>query len=128
MPADKDLPGTIKRSPAKAQRTYKETLESAEEQYDDDARAHRTAYAALKHSYEKVGDHWEPKDEKGPSDPQAKKGGAEARKGRSETFGGVDVEGNSKGELYERAKKLGVKGRSKMSKTELARAVARKQD
>jgi cation transport regulator ChaB len=128
MPADKDVPGTIKRSPAKAQRTYKKTLESAEEQYDDDARAHRTAYAALKHSYEKVGDHWEPKDEKGPSDPQAKKGGAEARKGRSETFGGVDVEGNSKGELYERAKKLGVKGRSKMSKTELARAIARKQD
>jgi hypothetical protein len=40
----------------------------------------------------------------------------------------VDVEGNSKGELYERAKKLGVKGRSKMSKTELARAIARKQD
>jgi hypothetical protein len=119
MPADKDVPGTIKRSPAKAQRTYKKTLESAEEQYDDDA---------LKHSYEKVGDHWEPKDEKGPSDPQAKKGGAEARKGRSETFGGVDVEGNSKGELYERAKKLGVKGRSKMSKTELARAIARKQD
>jgi cation transport regulator ChaB len=128
MPADKDVPGTIKRSPAKAQRTYKKTLESAEEQYDDDARAHRTAYAALKHSYEKVGDHWEPKAEKGPSDPQAKKGGAEARKGRSETFGGVDVEGNSKGELYERAKKLGVKGRSKMSKTELARAIARKQD
>ena len=128
MPADKDLPGTIKRSPAKAQRTYKKTLESAEEQYDDEARAHRTAYAALKHSYEKVGDHWEPKDEKGPSDPQAKKGGAAARKGRSETFGGVDVEGHSKEELYERAKKLGVRGRSKMSKTELARAIARKQD
>ena len=127
MPADKDLPGTIKRSPAKAQRTYKKTLESAEEQYDDEARAHRTAYAALKHSYEKVGDHWEPKDEKGPSDPQAKKSGRAARKGTSETFGGVDARGNTKEELYERAKKLGVEGRSQMSKTELARAIAKKQ-
>ena len=72
MPIDEDdLPGTLKRSPAKARRTYAETLESAEETYDDTARAHRTAWSAVKHSFEKKGDHWEPKDEKGPSDPQA---------------------------------------------------------
>src|SRR3954451_13944601 len=80
MPISKeDLPGTLKRSPKKAQRTYAETLDSAEEQYDSDARAHQTAWAAVKHSFEKIGDHWEPKDEKGPSDPQAAQDGAAAR-------------------------------------------------
>ena len=43
------------------------------------------------------------------------------------TYGGVDVEGNTKDELYERAKDLGVPGRSSMSKEDLAEAIARKQ-
>jgi cation transport regulator ChaB len=121
----KDLPGTIRRSPAKAQRTYAETLDSAHEQYDgDEERAHRTALSALKHSFEKVGDHWEPKKKKGPSDPRAKRG----RKGGGDSAGGVDVEGHTKDELLKRAKKLGVKGRSKMTKLELGKAIARKQD
>ena len=129
MPLSKeDLPGTLQRSPRKAQRTYAETLESAEETYDgDEARAHRTAWSAVKHSFEKKGDHWEPKDEKGPSDPQAAQRGAAARDRPRQTFGGVDVKGSTKEELYERAKRAGVKGRSKMSKRELAEAVARKQ-
>ena len=123
----KDLPGTLKRSPAKAQRTYAETLDSAEEQYDSDARAHQTAWKAVKHSFEKVGDHWEPKDEKGPSDPQSRQRGAAARDRPKATHGGVDVYGNTKDELYERARKAGVKGRSSMTKGELADALARKQ-
>jgi len=129
MPTEKDdLPGTLKRSPAKAQRTYAETLDAAEETYDgDEARAHRTAWSAVKHSFEKVGDHWEAKDEKGPSDPQSKLTGAAARRGDGETYGGVDVLGNTKQELYERAKALGVAGRSTMDKHELAKAIARKQ-
>jgi cation transport regulator ChaB len=128
MPTKKeDLPGTLKRSPAKAQRTYAETLDAAEEQYDSEERAHRTAWSAVKHSFEKVGDHWEPKEEMGPSDPQAKQRGAAARDRPKRTHGGVDVEGNTKEELYERAKKAGVSGRSRMSKSELADAIARKQ-
>jgi cation transport regulator ChaB len=119
-----DLPGTIKRSPKKAQKLYAKTLDSAHEQYDDEERAHRTALASLKHSFEKVGDHWEPKKRKGPSDPQAKGG----RNTNRPTAGGVDAEGHSKEELYQRAAKLGVKGRSKMNKMELAQAIARKQD
>jgi cation transport regulator ChaB len=127
MPKDEiDLPGTLERSPKKAQRTFAKALESAEEQYGEGERAYRTAYAALKHSYEKVGDHWEEKDEKGPSDPQAAKSGKAAREGKGETFGGIDVEGSTKEELYDRAKKAGVQGRSTMSKKELARALARK--
>ncbi len=124
MPAKDEMPATLKRSPAKARRTWAKTHDSAVEQYGEGERAHRTAYSALKHSFEKVGDHWEPKEEKGPSDPGAAGGGGPDT---AETFGGVDAYGNTKEELYERAKKLGVEGRSKMSKTELARAIAKKQ-
>jgi cation transport regulator ChaB len=124
-PKKEELPGPLKRSPAKAQRTWAKAHDRAVETYGEGERAHRTAYSALKHTHEKRGDHWEPKDGKGPSDPRAKNPGA--REDRGKTYGGVDVEGNSKRELYERAKKLGVRGRSNMSKEELAEAIARKQ-
>jgi hypothetical protein len=39
----------------------------------------------------------------------------------------VDLFGSMKQELYERARKLGVSGRSSMSKRELAEAIDRKQ-
>jgi cation transport regulator ChaB len=129
MPAKKeDLPGTLERSPDKVQRTYEKTLDSAHEEYGSEERAHRTAWSAVKHVAEKRGDHWELKDEKGPSDPQAAQGGAAARERPKRTYGGVDVAGNSKEELYERAKDLDVPGRSSMTKEELADAIARKQD
>ena len=127
MPGKEELPDTLKRSPAKAQRTWIKTHDSAVEQYGEGERAHRTAFSAVKHSFEKVDDHWEPKGRKGPSDPRAEQTGKPAREGKGETFGGVDFYGNTKQELYERAKRLGVEGRSRMSKEELARAIARKQ-
>ena len=122
-----ELPDTIKRSPPKAQRTFAKTHDAAVEQYGEGERAHRTAFASLKHSFERVGDHWEPKREKGPSDPRSKKTTAQKRRGEGETYGGVDAEGNTRDELYERAKKLDIPGRSKMSKRELAQAIAKKQ-
>ncbi|MEW6443250.1 MAG: ChaB family protein [bacterium] len=122
-----ELPSTLRRSPKQAQRTFAKAHDSAAERYGEGERAHRTAYAALKRTFEKVGDHWERKDKPGPSDPRSKKSTAQKRRGEGETFGGVDVEGNTKRELYERAKTLGIQGRSKMSKHELARAIARKQ-
>ena len=127
MPARAVMPSTIKRSPSKAQRTWAKTHDSAVRQYGEGERAHRTAFAALKHSFEKRGGRWVPKDRKGPSDPRARRGANEAREGRGETFGGVDYYGQTKDELYGRARKLGVRGRSSMSKKELARAIARKQ-
>ncbi len=127
MPGMDDLPSTLKRSPKKAQETWAKTHDSAVETYGEGERAHRTAFSALKHSFEKVGDHWEAKDHKGPSDPRAALGGRAAREGQGETFGGVDVFGHSKAELYERARDLGIRGRSSMSKEELGRAIARKQ-
>ena len=131
MPADDkpDIPSTLERSDDKAQRTYEKTLESAEEQYDgDEQRAHRTAWAAVKHSYEKVGDHWEAKDEKGPSDEQAKLSGAAARRGEGKSHGGVDAEGSTKDELYAKAQDAGVEGRSDMTKEQLADALDKAND
>jgi cation transport regulator ChaB len=127
MPASKEMPDTLKRSPAKAQRTWAKAHDSAVDEYGEGERAHRTAFAALKHSFEKVGDRWVPKKQKGPSDPQAAKSGTAARRG-GKTYGGVDVNGHTKDELYQRAKRLGVRGRSRMDKKELASAIARKQD
>jgi cation transport regulator ChaB len=128
MPVDKeDVPDTIERSPKKVQDTYEKTLDSAHEQYDSEERAHRTAWSAVKHVAEKKGDHWELKDEPGPSDPQSKQSGRQARDRPRATYGGVDVEGNTKDELYERAKKLDIEGRSNMTKEELAAAIAKRQ-
>lgn len=131
MPAKKqpDLPSTLERSPKKAQRTYAETLDSAEETYEGDAaRAHRTAWSAVKHSFEKVGDHWEEKDEKGPSDPQAARSGAAARSGTARSYGGVDAQGSTKQELLEQARDADIPGRSKMDKGELADALRKRND
>jgi cation transport regulator ChaB len=125
QPKQNELPGTLKRSSKKAQRTFAKAHDSAAKQYGDAERAHRVAYSALKHGFEREDDRWVPKDEKGPSDPRAKN--PRARENRGKTYGGVDAEGNTKQELYQRAKKLGVAGRSRMSKGELAAAIARKQ-
>jgi cation transport regulator ChaB len=128
MPKKSDLPSTLKRSPAKAQRTFGKTLDSAIDQYGEGERARRTAFASLKHGFEKEGDHWVQKKKQGPSDPRSAQRSTKAkRKGRGETFGGVDYYGHSKRELYERARSLGITGRSRMDKRALARAIAKKQ-
>lgn len=128
MPTNKeDLPSTLKRSPEKVQDTYAETLDSAHETYDSEERAHRAAWSSVKHVAEKKGDHWEPKDHKGPSDPQAAKGGRATRDSSSRTYGGVDAS-KPKSELYEEAREAGVRGRSKMSKDDLAKAIQRSND
>ena len=122
-----ELPDSLKRSGSKARRTFAKAHDAAVQQYGEGERAHRTAMAALKHTHEKRGDRWVPKRESGPSDPRSKKTTAQKRRGEGETFGGVDVEQNTRQQLYDRARRLGVAGRSKMSKRELARAIAAKQ-
>jgi cation transport regulator ChaB len=118
MPARKDMPSTLKRSPKKAQDTYVKAHDAAVEEYGEGERAHRTALAAVKHSFEKVGDHWEPKSKKGPSDAKA----AGGRNTGKKTAGGVDANA-SKQHLKDVAKKLDVSGRSKMTKPELVDAI-----
>lgn len=119
MPGRDDLPSTLRRSPDRAQRTWVEAHDSALRTYGPGRRAQQTAYAALKHSFEKVGDHWEPKGRRGPSDEQAERGAGQPVR---PTAGGVDANA-SKQHLYERARQLGIPGRSSMSKAELVDAL-----
>jgi cation transport regulator ChaB len=121
MPAKKDMPSTIQRSPKKAQRTWSKAHDSAVDSYGEGERAHRTAFSALKHEFEKVGDHWEGKGRKGPSDKQAKKSTPGSRRD-GKTSSGVDANA-SKSHLYEVAKKLDVRGRSRMDKDDLVEAI-----
>jgi len=109
MPARKELPGTLERSPAKARRTGVAAHHGA----------HRTAMAALEHTFEKVGNPWRRKRRKG---PQAARGRPAARRAPREPYGGVDFLGHTKAELLGFARRLDVRGRSRMSKAELARA------
>ncbi len=124
MPASQEMPSTLRRSPKQAQETWAKAHDSAVESYGEGGRAHRTAFAALKHSFEKVGDHWEPKAHRGPSDSRARS----PRGRRGKTYGGVDVEGRTKDELMDMARKAGVRGRSRMTKDELGDALARATD
>src|SRR3954453_7795953 len=119
-PRREELPDTLKRSGAKAQRTFAKAHDSAAESYGEGERAHRVAYSALKHTHEKVGDHWEPKDHKGPSDAQA----AGGRNTNRPTAGGVDANATKK-HLLDVARRLEIRGRSSMTKPQLVEAIQR---
>ena len=71
---ESELPGTLLRSDEHAQAIWVKAHDSAVETYGEGQAAHRVAFAALKHQYEKRGDRWVKKAEKGPSDPQAARG------------------------------------------------------
>ena len=124
-PIEDELPSTLQRSDDKAADTYAQAHDSAAETYDgDEAAANRVAWSAVKHTHEKVGDHWEPKEGKGPSDEQSARGNRDTDLG---TAGGVD-ETASKAHLYERAQELDVEGRSTMTKDELVDALQKAND
>lgn len=114
-----ELPSTLQKSPAKAQRTFAKAHDAAVNEYGEGERAHRVAYSALKHSFEKVGDHWEPKSKKGPSDERAKSGGPNAK---GDTAEGVNANASKK-HLMDVAKRLDISGRSSMNKDELVSAI-----
>lgn len=114
-----ELPSTLQKSDAKAQRTFAKAHDAAVKEYGEGQRAHRVAYSALKHSYEKVGDHWERKPKKGPSDQRARSGGPNAKGGTAE---GVDASASKK-HLVEVARRLDISGRSTMDKDELVSAI-----
>ena len=122
-PKADEIPSTLRRSDEHAQVIFAHAHDAAEESYGDAERANRTAWAAVKHSYEKVGDHWEAKEQKGPSDAQAE-GGYDTDQ---ETAGGVDANA-SKAHLQQVARRLDIKGRSKMTKSELVDAIGKAND
>jgi cation transport regulator ChaB len=115
-----ELPSTLRRSPKKAQRTFAKAHDSAADEYGDERRANQVAWAAVKHSFEKVGDRWAVKEKgkKGPSDAQA----AGGRNTNKQTKGGVDANA-TKAHLVMLAKKLDISGRSKMKKQQLVDAI-----
>ncbi len=119
-PKQDELPSTLQRSAKKAQRTFTKAYDAAADQYGSAKRANQVAWAAVKHSFEKVGDHWEKKDggKKGPSDAQAAGGKNTNRK----TAGGVDANA-TKTHLLKVAKKLAITGRSTMKKKQLVEAI-----
>jgi hypothetical protein len=122
VPGKDEVPSTVERTGDKAERTWVKTYDSAMDSYDGDgARARRTAFAALKHTHEKVGDHWRPKEENGPSDERAARGGGVVDDDLP-TAGGVDANA-SKEHLYELARELDVPSRSSMNKDELVEAI-----
>ena len=114
-----ELPSTLQKSDDKAQRTFAKAHDSAAQEYGEGERAHRVAYSALKHSYEKVGDHWEKKDEPGPSDERAESGGPNPK---GESAEGVNANATKK-HLAEVARRLDIPGRSTMTKDELVEAI-----
>ncbi len=127
MPAKKSdttVPAPLERSEQHAQDTFVEAHDSAAHVHGhegDEGYAHRVAYAAVKHTYEKVGDHWEPKDEPGPSDARAESGGPHPT---GSSAGGVDANA-TKAHLQQLAKRQGIPGRSRMTKGELVAALQR---
>ncbi|MEU6784715.1 ChaB family protein [Nonomuraea angiospora] len=147
MPAVEELPSTIKRSPKRAQNTWIKAHDNAVKEYGEGRRAHMTAFAALKRSFEKVGDHWEPK--KGPSEKatmsrtgkttttrtsgkatMARTAKAATRTAKAamtrtvKTAEGVNLNATRE-YLQKMAAKLDVRGRSKMTKQELVNAIRR---
>ena len=120
-----ELPSTLRRSPAKAQRTFAKAHDSALGEYGDERRANQVAWAAVKHAFEKVGDHWERKagGRTGPSDPQA----AGGRRTNRKTKGGVDANA-PKSHLLDLARTLDISGRSKMKKDQLVDAIKKASD
>lgn len=76
------------------------------------------------HSFGKVGDHWEPKDQPGPSDPQDAKRGEDALRSTTPTAGGVNANA-TKVHLLDIAKRLEISGRTRMTKAELVAAIDR---
>ncbi|WP_412148873.1 ChaB family protein [Curtobacterium flaccumfaciens] len=127
MPAKDEIPSTLQRSPEHAQEVFEKTLDSANETYGPGERAHRTAFAAVKHEYEKVGDHWEEKESSGPSDSAAAGSRGSGSRSSGKTEGGVDANA-SKAHLMDVAKRLDVSGRSKMTKDELVEAIGKAND
>jgi hypothetical protein len=122
-----EVPSTVARSDDKAVRTYKKTLQSAEESYGDGERAHRTAYASLKHTHGKVGDHWEPKEGRGPSDPQAAQGAPRSLDEPRSTARGVDANA-SVGHLKDVARRLGIEDPQRMKRDDLVKEIEKAND
>lgn len=124
MAGKQHMPPTVRRSPQEAQETWIKAHDSAADQYGEGDRAQRTAYTALQHKYEKVGDRWRRKvgrrqDVSGGSGRRGAKG---PRPGPAVAPDRVDPRA-SKHDLYSLARELEVAGRSRMTKDQLVEEI-----
>jgi cation transport regulator ChaB len=117
-PKQDELPSTLQRSAKKAQRTFTKAYDAAADQYGSAKRANQVAWSAVKHAYEKVGDHWEKKGSMGPSDKRAEQG----RNSNAKPKGGVDANA-TKTHLLQVAKRLDISGRSSRKKKQRVEAI-----
>src|ERR1700733_247876 len=121
-PKTDELPSTVQRSNAKAQRTFAKAHDAAADEYGSEERAHRVAYSAPKHSCEKVGDRWRPKKKRGPAYARSERGGLHNPIPSAE---GVDANASKK-HLLEIARRLDVPGRSTMDTSQLVDAIKKR--
>jgi cation transport regulator ChaB len=105
QPKTDELPSTLRRSNAKAQRTFAKAHDAGADQYGSESRAHRVAYSALKRSFEK--------------DARAERGGLHNPIPSEE---GVDANASKK-HLLDVARRLDIPGRSTMDKSDLVDAI-----
>lgn len=124
-----ELPKTLKRSSAKAQRTFAKTYDAAIKEYNgDEERAYRTAYASLEKKYEKADGKWKrKKDDDAPSTKESKKSDSkkadkksdskksEAKKSEKKTDKKLDKKSDSKKSDKKADKKSDKKSDSKKS-------------
>lgn len=119
-----ELPKTLKRSSAKAQRTFTKTYDAAIKEYNgDEERAYRTAYASLEKKYEKADGKWKrKKDDDAPSAKESKKSESkkadkksEAKKSEKKTDKKLDKKSDSKKSDKKADKKSDKKSDSKKS-------------
>ena len=113
-------PKTVQRLDEHAQALWQAAHDSAVKTYGEGGRAHRVAFSALKHEYEKKGDRWVNKGWKGPSDPHAAKGYKEGK--NLPTAGGKVAK--TVGEAREKAKEArreAAEARRKEEKKEKAK-------
>lgn len=124
-----ELPKTLKRSSAKAQRTFTKTYDAAIKEYNgDEERAYRTAYASLEKKYEKADGKWKrKKDDDAPSTKESKKSDSkkadkksdskksEAKKSEKKTDKKLDKKSDSKKSDKKADKKSDKKSDSKKS-------------
>lgn len=99
-PKKNELPSTLRRSSAGAQRTFAKAHDAAADQYGKRS-AHRVAYAALKHSFERGG----------LSNPITSDEGVDANASKTHLLG--------------IAGRLEVRGRSTMAKADLVEAITK---
>ena len=132
MPARKDTVSKLERSPKKPKARTSKKRDSAAGEFGEGKRVLRTAVKAVKHTLEKAVDPGEPKRKKEPGLVKAADGrsrkksslakAVDGRRGKGKTTGKAKTSA-SKHDLMDRAKKLDISGRSRMTKTELVDAI-----